>query len=99
LVREAQVGFVVVKFLSFGPERAAGRVKLARHVKTHQYAAIKIVSKTALINSRISVRDVPAHAEKVLLSIEREIVIMKLIDHPNVLSLYDVWETASELYV
>ncbi|KAF8513471.1 kinase-like domain-containing protein [Gautieria morchelliformis] len=78
---------------------SSGRVKLARHVKTHQYAAIKIVSKTALINSRISMTDAPAHAEKVLLSIEREIVIMKLIDHPNVLSLYDVWETANELYL
>lgn len=42
-----------------------------------------------------------AHAgeeeDKILLAIEREIVIMKLIDHPNVLSLYDVWETKSEL--
>lgn len=44
-----------------------------------------------------------AHAgeeeDKILLAIEREIVIMKLIDHPNVLSLYDVWETKSELWV
>lgn len=36
-------------------------------------------------------------AEKLLLGIEREIVIMKLIDHPNVLSLYDVWETNNDL--
>lgn len=34
-----------------------------------------------------------------LLSIEREIVIMKLIEHPNVMRLYDVWETSSELYL
>lgn len=34
-----------------------------------------------------------------MLGIEREIVIMKLIDHPNVLNLYDVWETSSELYL
>lgn len=34
-----------------------------------------------------------------LLGIEREIVIMKLIEHPNVLRLMDVWETESELYV
>jgi hypothetical protein len=32
-----------------------------------------------------------------LLGIEREIVIMKLIEHPNVLRLFDVWETGSEL--
>lgn len=34
-----------------------------------------------------------------LLGIEREIVIMKLIEHPNVLRLLDVWETGSELCV
>ena len=34
-----------------------------------------------------------------LLSIEREIVIMKLVKHPNVMRLYDVWETSSELYL
>jgi serine/threonine protein kinase len=39
-----------------------------------------------------------ARQDKVLLGIEREIVIMKLIDHPNVLNLYDVWETKTELY-
>ncbi|AQZ16087.1 HSL1 (YKL101W) [Zygosaccharomyces parabailii] len=31
--------------------------------------------------------------------IEREIVIMKLISHPNVLGLYEVWENKSELYL
>lgn len=31
--------------------------------------------------------------------IEREVVIMKLIEHPNVISLYDVWENRGELYV
>lgn len=34
-----------------------------------------------------------------LLGIEREIVIMKLIEHPNVLRLYDVWETGNDLCV
>lgn len=36
-------------------------------------------------------------ADKALLGIEREIVIMKLIEHPNVMRLYDVWETGSDL--
>lgn len=35
--------------------------------------------------------------DKMLLGIEREIVIMKLIEHPNVMRLYDVWETTSDL--
>ncbi len=45
------------------------------------------------------VADAGAKHDKAVLGIEREIVIMKLIDHPNVMSLYDVWETAKELYV
>lgn len=31
--------------------------------------------------------------------IEREIVIMKLIEHPNIISLYDIWENRGELYL
>lgn len=30
--------------------------------------------------------------------IEREVLIMKLIEHPNVINLYDVWENRGELY-
>lgn len=41
--------------------------------------------------------DAGAKHDKAVLGIEREIVIMKLIDHPNVMSLYDVWETSKEL--
>ncbi|KAH7106012.1 kinase-like domain-containing protein [Auriculariales sp. MPI-PUGE-AT-0066] len=78
---------------------SSGRVKIARHSKTGLYAAVKIVSKQALLTSRMSMSDAADSAEKVLLSIEREIVIMKLIDHPNILKLYDVWETSTELYL
>ncbi|WWD10158.1 hypothetical protein V865_008292 [Kwoniella europaea PYCC6329] len=79
---------------------ASGRVKIAKHSKTGQYAAIKIVPKHALMmTSRMSMSDAGAKHDKAVLGIEREIVIMKLIDHPNVMSLYDVWETAKELYL
>lgn len=74
-----------------------GRVKIAKHSVTGKYAAIKIVPKGLILNSRMSMSEAGARADKVLLGIEREIVIMKLIDHPNVLNLYDVWETSGEL--
>jgi serine/threonine protein kinase len=74
-----------------------GRVKIARNTRTGEYAAVKIVSKQALITSRMSMTGISEQADKILLSIEREIVLMKLIDHPNILSLYDVWETSNEL--
>ncbi|BGP55155.1 serine/threonine-protein kinase gin4 [Rhodotorula sphaerocarpa] len=72
-------------------EGSSGRVKLAKHKMTGQYAAVKIVPKP-----RKKDHD---RANKMLLGIEREIVIMKLIEHPNVLRLLDVWETGSELYL
>jgi serine/threonine protein kinase len=86
-------------WLDWGSETITGRVKLARHISTGEYAAVKIVSKQALITSRMSMSGMTEQADKILLSIEREIVLMKLIDHPNVLSLYDVWETSNELHV
>ncbi|TNY18078.1 kinase-like domain-containing protein [Rhodotorula diobovata] len=73
-------------------EGSSGRVKLAKHAVTGQYAAVKIVPKPRS-------RQNQEKAVKALLGIEREIVIMKLIDHPNVLRLFDVWETGSELYL
>ena len=80
---------------------AVGRVRIARHSKSGQYAAIKIISKSTLppLMSRVSLNrlaDVTEHAQ---LSVEREIVVMKLINHPNIMKLYDVWETSTDLYL
>ncbi|KAG6910036.1 hypothetical protein DXG01_013760 [Tephrocybe rancida] len=74
------------------------RVKVARHSKTGQYAAVKIISKITL-NSRVSVNRMADDTEHTQLAIEREIVVMKLLDHPNIMRLYDVWETSTELYL
>ncbi|KAJ6591667.1 kinase-like domain-containing protein [Mycena vulgaris] len=77
---------------------SSGRVRVARNSKTGQYAAIKIVSKTVLDSTR-SLNHLVDDAEHNQLALEREIVVMKLIDHPNIMRLYDVWETSTELYL
>ena len=86
---------------------ATGRVRLAKHAVTGQTAAIKIVSKksAAMVQSEsIAAMDRNAshfsgysNARQMPSGIEREVVIMKLIEHPNVISLYDVWENRGEL--
>ncbi|WFD08336.1 hypothetical protein MVES1_003708 [Malassezia vespertilionis] len=78
---------------------ASGRVRHAVHSRTEQHAAVKIIPKQMLINSRMSLRDLSAKQDKLTLGIEREIVIMKLIEHPNLLGLWDVYETSKELYL
>ncbi|KAL9602010.1 MAG: hypothetical protein Q9219_002118 [cf. Caloplaca sp. 3 TL-2023] len=86
---------------------SSGRVRKARHAVTGQEAAIKIVSKRVATHLRTASL---AHMEKLLpagnrgkrmipFGIEREVVIMKLIEHPNIIRLYDVWENRGELYL
>ncbi|KAG5652618.1 hypothetical protein H0H81_004347 [Sphagnurus paluster] len=77
---------------------ASGRVRIARHSETGQYAAVKIISK-ASFNSHVSLNRIADETERRKLAIEREIVVMKLLDHPNLMRLYDVWETSSDLYL
>ncbi|TIA91789.1 hypothetical protein E3P99_00933 [Wallemia hederae] len=81
---------------TIGKGSSACRVKLARHRKTHQQAAIKIVAKASLAPKQNSSHDDPWRA---LRAIEREIAVMKIIDHPNITSLYDVWETTDFIYM
>ncbi|KAI9701221.1 MAG: hypothetical protein M1836_001890 [Candelina mexicana] len=86
---------------------ATGRVRFARHSITGQLAAIKIVSKkdAGMVRATsLKVIDdkggIGPDGERLMpFGIEREVVIMKLISHPNVISLYDVWENRGELYL
>ncbi|CAE6481990.1 unnamed protein product [Rhizoctonia solani] len=78
---------------------SSGTVRIATHKASGQTAAVKIMSTEAIVNSRVSVVDEPEQAERIIQSIEREIVIMKLIEHPNVLGLLDVWEAKGLLFV
>ncbi|KAI9481141.1 MAG: kinase-like domain-containing protein [Benjaminiella poitrasii] len=79
--------YVVGKTLGKG---ASGRVKLGVHRYTGEQVAIKIISKAHLAAN-------PA-IEK---AVRREIAIMKLIHHPNVMSLIDVIDdpASSDLYL
>uniref|UniRef100_A0A3P9HVS0 Si:dkey-16p21.7 n=1 Tax=Oryzias latipes TaxID=8090 RepID=A0A3P9HVS0_ORYLA len=63
-----------------------GLVKLGVHCITGQKVAIKIVNREKL-------------SESVLTKVEREIAILKLIEHPHVLKLHDVYENNKYLYL
>ena len=82
---------------------ATGRVRKARHVITGQDAAVKIISKKAAVlahsHSLAMMESLPSTTGKreTPVAIEREVVIMKLIEHPHVIRLYDVWENRGEL--
>jgi len=88
---------------------ATGRVRLAKHALTGQTAAIKIVSKKAAamvqsasmrhMDNDSTVSSNIQGTRTMPFGIEREIVIMKLIEHPNIMSLYDIWENRGELYL
>ncbi|KAK7153802.1 hypothetical protein R3I94_007228 [Phoxinus phoxinus] len=82
--RPLQVGFYeIIRTLGKGNFAV---VKLARHKVTKTQVAIKIIDKTRL-NS--------ANLEKIY----REVQIMKLLNHPHIIKLYQVMETKDMLYI
>ncbi|EPQ52097.1 Pkinase-domain-containing protein [Gloeophyllum trabeum ATCC 11539] len=68
---------------------ASGRVKIAKHRRTGQLAAVKI----------LPLQPIQAKSEKQRLGIDREITMMKLMNHPNIMRIYDVYEGDKELYL
>ncbi|EGC32558.1 hypothetical protein DICPUDRAFT_49516 [Dictyostelium purpureum] len=77
--------FIIGKTLGQG---TTGKVKLGFHKNTGFKVGIKIINKELLINK-------PSMRRK----IEREIVLMKLIDHPNAMKMYEVYETSKYLFL
>ncbi|KAL2133332.1 hypothetical protein VTI74DRAFT_2527 [Chaetomium olivicolor] len=91
---------------------SSARVRLARHRVSHQLVAIKIVAKStahmtqagSLANlDRVDYRKPAAPADgglrRMPLAIEREVAILKLIRHPNIIELLDIWENRAEIYM
>ncbi|KAJ3512079.1 hypothetical protein NLJ89_g3729 [Agrocybe chaxingu] len=78
---------------------ASGRVKIAKHRRTGQLAAVKILPVAPLVNSRASLATQQAKSEKQRLGIDREITMMKLMNHPNIMRIYDVYEGDKELFL
>uniref|UniRef100_A0A0N4Z5Z6 Serine/threonine-protein kinase par-1 n=1 Tax=Parastrongyloides trichosuri TaxID=131310 RepID=A0A0N4Z5Z6_PARTI len=62
------------------------KVKLAKHMPTDQEVAIKIIDKSSMNSTSIQ-------------KLYREVKIMKQLDHPNIVKLYQVMETETTLYL
>ncbi|KAK0733644.1 hypothetical protein B0T26DRAFT_30934 [Lasiosphaeria miniovina] len=93
-------------------EGTSARVRLARHRVSHKLVAIKIVAKSkayltqsgSLANlDQMDVRNPTSKSDgglpRMPLAIEREIAILKLIEHPNIIKLHDIWENRAEIYL
>ncbi|KFY08292.1 hypothetical protein V492_06361 [Pseudogymnoascus sp. VKM F-4246] len=88
---------------------ATARVRMAKHAVTGQPAAVKIVQKkSALLSQAGSLASLNKKDAKVKdagenrrmpYGIEREVAIMKLIEHPHIMRLYDIWENRTEIYL
>lgn len=85
------------------------RVRLVRHKTRNQFGAVKIITRKAAESTRAqslanlientngsTPSSSPGH-KPIPYGLEREIAVMKLLEHPNIVRLYDVWENRNEL--
>ncbi|GJQ11503.1 hypothetical protein GpartN1_g3294.t1 [Galdieria partita] len=77
--------YILGKTLGTG---STGKVKLAFNTEQNELVAVKIVRKDFL-DSKPNLRR----------KVQREIAVMKLVEHPHVLRLIDVFETSSHLFL
>ncbi|KAJ3437878.1 protein kinase [Anaeramoeba flamelloides] len=69
-------------------EGSFSKVKWAINPNTKKEVAVKIISKTNLVID-----------QKNMDRVRTEIAIQKLIDHPNIIKIYDVYETEKHLFL
>ena len=75
------------KFIKTIGEGTFGKVKLAAHLLTNEYVAIKILEKSRITD------------KEELERIEKEIKYLKLFDHPNIIQIYEVIEDEQNFYI
>lgn len=87
---------------------ASARVRLARNIYTQQQVAVKIIAKgTVGLSQAGSLASLDREDRLLPVSssdmrrmpymIEREVAIMKLIQHPHIITLLDIWENRNEM--
>ncbi|KAJ5074019.1 serine/threonine-protein kinase brsk2 [Anaeramoeba ignava] len=67
---------------------ATGKVKLAINTETEKQVAIKIMSKQLIFET-----------EKARINAQKEIAVLKLLNHPSVLKVFDVFESDDYLFI
>jgi hypothetical protein len=83
-------------------------VRLVRHCKTKELAVAKIVAKgmaekvraRSLANLALRIEDgrpTMAADWRMPVALEREVAIMRLLNHTNIVRLFDVWENHEEM--
>jgi Protein kinase domain len=67
-------------------EGSYGQVKLVRHIRTNVELAMKVVKKAGV-----------PEEEKLLMM--KEVSILKTLDHPNIIKVFDLYEDDSKIYI
>lgn len=77
--------YIILRTIGVG---TSSKVKLAENKNNHQLYAIKIINKKKFDDN-----------PDLKLKIDREIALMKILDHPHLLNLYDVLESKRHIYI
>ena len=68
-------------------EGSYASVYLGKSIETGENVAVKVIDKKIFLNAYN------------LKNIQSEIDIMKMVDHENIVRLYDIYQTANNMYI